>query len=597
MNDRAMETETFDVLIVGSGAGGLLAACRAADLGLSVLVIEKSAQYGGTSAVSGGGIWVPCNHHIAEAGGTDTREAARTYIEACTQGAASGARLDAYLDTAPEMLRYLEARTPVRYQSLSRYADYFQNQPGAMPGYRALDPLPFDGARLGAEFTRLRDPSPGTLIGGRVAVTSKEAHVLLAKERGFIKLALREFGRYWLNIGARLRSRRDTRLTLGNALVGGLRYALLERKVPLWLSTPMRELIEESGRIVGVVAEREGKPVRVLARRGVILAAGGFERNQALRERYLPQPTEAQWSATPPHNTGDAIVAGEQAGGALALMEHVWGAPTVRVEGEEKQRALFVERNLPGCVIVNGLGKRFVNEAAPYSEFVPAMYRDHAATGKSVPAWMVFDARFRKRYPCGPIMPASMMPDSRIPAAFRSLLHRADSLDALAAQIGVDAAGLRETVVRMNRYAASGVDEEFGKGGNVFDTYYGDPSVQPNPCLAPIGEGPFYAVRIDAGDIGTKGGLVTDENARVLRADGSAIAGLYAIGNTSASMMGASYPGAGSTLGPAMTFGYRAANTLADVVPAGAEASASVSSVSIARQGTEQGRELRGVTQ
>jgi 3-oxosteroid 1-dehydrogenase len=354
--------------------------------------------------------------------------------------------------------------------------------------------------------------------------------------------------------------------------------------VPLWLDTPMRELIEEDGRIVGVMTERGGKPLRVLARRGVILAAGGFERNQAMRERYLPQPTRAQWSATPPSNTGDAIVAGERAGGVLALMEHVWGAPTVCVEGEEKQRALFVERNLPGCVIVNGRGLRFVNEAAPYSEFVPAMYRDHARTGASVPAWIVFDARFRKRYPCGPIMPASMMPDSRIPAAFRALLHRADSLDALAAQIGVDAVGLRETVARMNRYAASGVDEEFGKGGNVFDTYYGDPTVQPNPCLAPIGEAPFYAVRIDAGDIGTKGGLLTDEHARVLRADGSAIAGLYAIGNTSASMMGASYPGAGSTLGPAMTFGYRAVDHLAAANAGNVKVSASVSHSSSERE-------------
>ncbi|WP_322047585.1 FAD-dependent oxidoreductase [Paraburkholderia sp. J67] len=564
MNEQPMQSETFDVVIVGSGAGGLLAACRAADQGLSVVVIEKSGEYGGTSAVSGGGIWVPCNHHIAEAGGQDTREAARTYLDACTEGASTPARLDAYLDTAPEMLRYLEARTPVRYQSLPRYADYFQDRPGALPGYRALDPLPFDGARLGKEFARLRAPSPGTLIGGRVAVTSKEAHTLLSKERGFMTLALREFGRYWFDIGARVRSRRDRRLTLGNALVGGLRYALLERKVPLWLDTPMRDLIEADGRIQGVVVERQdatgAQALRVFARRGVILAAGGFERSQALRERFLPQPTEAQWSATPPHNTGDAILAGERAGGTLALMEHVWGAPTLRVAGEEKQRALFVERNLPGCVIVNGLGQRFIDEAAPYSEFVYAMYRDHARTGACLPAWMIFDARFRKRYPCGPIMPASMMPDSRIPESFRSLLHRADSLDALAAEIGVSAEGLRDTIARMNRFAASGIDEEFGKGGNVFDTYYGDPAVKPNPCLAPIGEAPFYAVRIDAGDIGTKGGLVTDENARVLRADGSAIAGLYAIGNTSASVMGASYPGAGSTLGPAMTFGYRAAD-------------------------------------
>ncbi|OAJ55891.1 FAD-dependent oxidoreductase [Paraburkholderia ginsengiterrae] len=584
MSAQQTQTHVFDVVVVGSGAGGMLAACRAADRGLSAVVIEKSEVYGGTSAVSGGGIWIPCNHHIAELGVTDTREAARTYIDACTKGVTASGRIDAYLDVAPEMLRYVEANTPVRYEALPKYADYFQHLPGSMPGYRALDPLPVDGALLGDELARLRLPSPGTLVGGRVAVTSKEAHVMLSKAPGYIALALKQFGRYWFDWRGRMQSRRDRRLTLGNALAGGLRRALLDRDVPLWLNAPMRELLEADGRVTGVEVERNGQRVRVLAKRGVILAAGGFERNQAMRERYLPSPTQAQWSATPLNNTGDAIAAGMRLGARTALMEHVWGAPTVHVDREEKQRALFVERNLPGCVIVNGLGKRFVNEAAPYSEFVPAMYRDHAQTGACVPAWMVFDARFRHRYPCGPIMPAVMMPDSRIPVQFRSLLYKADTLDALAAQIGVDAQGLRDTVAKMNRYAASGVDEEFAKGGNVFDTYYGDPSVKPNPCLAPLDTGPFYAVRIDAGDIGTKGGLLTDAFARVLRADDSPIAGLYAIGNTSASMMGDSYPGAGSTLGPAMTFGYIAANHLADEASDAADtASASTS-------------ELRGVT-
>ncbi|OAJ53192.1 3-oxosteroid 1-dehydrogenase [Paraburkholderia ginsengiterrae] len=584
MSAQQTQTHVFDVVVVGAGAGGMLAACRAADRGLSAVVIEKSEVYGGTSAVSGGGIWIPCNHHIAELGVTDTREAARTYIDACTKGVTASGRIDAYLDVAPEMLRYVEANTPVRYEALPKYADYFQHLPGSMPGYRALDPLPVDGALLGDELARLRLPSPGTLVGGRVAVTSKEAHVMLSKAPGYIALALKQFGRYWFDWRGRMQSRRDRRLTLGNALAGGLRRALLDRDVPLWLNAPMRELLEADGRVTGVEVERNGQRVRVLAKRGVILAAGGFERNQAMRERYLPSPTQAQWSATPLNNTGDAIAAGMRLGARTALMEHVWGAPTVHVDREEKQRALFVERNLPGCVIVNGLGKRFVNEAAPYSEFVPAMYRDHAQTGACVPAWMVFDARFRHRYPCGPIMPAVMMPDSRIPVQFRSLLYKADTLDALAAQIGVDAQGLRDTVAKMNRYAASGVDEEFAKGGNVFDTYYGDPSVKPNPCLAPLDTGPFYAVRIDAGDIGTKGGLLTDAFARVLRADDSPIAGLYAIGNTSASMMGDSYPGAGSTLGPAMTFGYIAANHLADEASDAADtASASTS-------------ELRGVT-
>ncbi|MFM0605352.1 FAD-dependent oxidoreductase [Paraburkholderia sediminicola] len=590
MSEQQTQTHVFDVVVVGSGAGGMLAACRAADRGLSVIVLEKSDVYGGTSAVSGGGIWIPCNHHIAEMGATDTREAARTYIDACTKGVTAGDRIDAYLDIAPEMLRYVEANTPVRYEALPKYADYFQNLPGSMPGYRALDPLPVDGASLGEEFARLRLPSPGTLIGGRVAVTSKEAHMLLSKAPGYIGLALKQFGRYWLDIRARSRSRRDRRLTLGNALAGGLRRALLDRDIPLWLNAPMCELLEADGRVTGVVVDRDGKNVRVLAKCGVILAAGGFERNQAMRERYLPHPTQAQWSATPPNNTGDAIAVGLKLGAQIALMEHVWGAPTVHVDHEEKQRALFVERNLPGCVVVNGLGKRFVNEAAPYSEFVPAMYRDHAKTGACVPAWMVFDAQFRRKYPCGPIMPGAMMPDARIPAAFRSLLYKADSLDALAAQIGIDVQGLRDTVVKMNRYAVTGIDEEFAKGGNAFDTYYGDPSVKPNPCLAPIGTGPFYAVRIDAGDIGTKGGLLTDARARVLHADGTPIAGLYAIGNTSASMMGASYPGAGSTLGPAMTFGYIAANHLAD---ADDDHNGEVSTSGTARAASS---ELRGVT-
>ncbi|MFM0284346.1 FAD-dependent oxidoreductase [Paraburkholderia sediminicola] len=590
MSEQQTQTHVFDVVVVGSGAGGMLAACRAADRGLSVVVLEKSDVYGGTSAVSGGGIWIPCNHHIAELGVTDTREAARTYIDACTQGMTATDRIDAYLDTAPEMLRYVEAKTPVRYESLPKYADYFQDLPGSMPGYRALDPLPVDGASLGEEFARLRLPSPGTLIGGRVAVTSKEAHMLLSKAPGYIGLALKQFGRYWFDLRARSRSRRDRRLTLGNALAGGLRRAMLDRDIPLWLNAPMTELLEADGRVTGVVVDRGREKVRVLAKRGVILAAGGFERNQAMRERYLPQPTQAQWSATPPNNTGDAIAVGLKLGAQIALMEHVWGAPTVHVDHEEKQRALFVERNLPGCVLVNGLGKRFVNEAAPYSEFVPAMYRDHAQTGACVPAWMVFDAQFRQKYPCGPIMPGAMMPDTRIPAAFRSLLYKADSLDALAAKIGVDAQGLRDTVAKMNRYAATGIDEEFAKGGNAFDTYYGDPSVKPNPCLAPIETGPFYAVRIDAGDIGTKGGLLTDARARVLHTDGTPIAGLYAIGNTSASMMGASYPGAGSTLGPAMTFGYIAANHLAD---GGDDRDGEGSTSATARAASS---ELRGVT-
>jgi 3-oxosteroid 1-dehydrogenase len=252
-------------------------------------------------------------------------------------------------------------------------------------------------------------------------------------------------------------------------------------------------------------------------------------------------------------------------GAATALMDWAWWAPTIAVPGEDKPRGIFAERAFPGAIVVNGLGQRFVNEAAPYLEFVDAMHQDNQKTGgKSVPAWVIFDAHFRFNYAMGPLMPGQIMPDSRLRKEWLNNLYwKADTLVGLARQIGVDSAGLEATINKVNGYAESGVDLDFARGGNVFDRYYGDCNIKPNPCLAPLRKGPYYAMRLDAGDIGTKGGLLTNEHAQVVRDDGSTIAGLYAIGNCSASVMGTSYPGAGGTLGPAMTFGYVAANHLA----------------------------------
>ncbi|MNP02714.1 3-oxosteroid 1-dehydrogenase [compost metagenome] len=391
-------------------------------------------------------------------------------------------------------------------------------------------------------------------------MTMKEARVLLCRGPGWFGLSLRILWRYWSDLGGRLRSRRDRFLTLGNALIAALRSSLQDRGVPLWLEAPLQSLIEVDGRVTGVVLQHQGRTLRVKARRGVVIAAGGFERNQAMRSQHHPQPSQAQWSATPPFNSGDGIRAGQELGAATALMEHSWWAPTTYVQGEEKQRALFVERTLPGCVMVDSAGQRFVNEAAPYTDIVYAMYAHNAkGQGTSVPCWMVFDAEFRRKYPCGALLPGYAQPDSRVPEHLRSYYQKADSIEALAAKIGVDGPGLARTLERFNRNAALGQDPDFHKGESLFDRYYGDPHVQPNPCLAPLLKAPFYAVQVDAGDIGTKGGLLTDVHARVLREDGEPIAGLYAIGNSAASMMGATYPGAGSTIGPAMTFGFLAA--------------------------------------
>ena len=550
----------FDVVVVGSGAGALLTAIRAADQGLSALVVEKTGFVGGTSAVSGGGIWIPDNHDMTTHGLRDSIDEAFRYARACAAGLASDERVLAYVETARHMARYLE-RIGVPFLAMPHYADYYPHIEHALPGGRTMDPADFDAARLGLEgLALLRNANPGQLILGRIGINAFEARTLVAREPGAAGLVLRTLLRYWLDLPWRFKTRRDRRLTGGQALVGGLLTALRQRKVPIWLESPMRSLQVEQGRAVGVVVERGGQAVSVRANAGVMLAAGGFERNQQMREQYLPRPTDQAWTATPVGcNTGDAIRAGARAGGVLHLMGHTWGVPTLNVPGEEKFRGVFVERSMPGCMVVNARGERFVDESCPYPEFQQAIFADHARTGATVPAWIVFDADFRHKYPMGPMLPAGAMPDRKLPKEWLGTLYWRDTtLEGLAHQIGVDAAGLAASAQRMCEFARTGRDLDFDRGGNVFDRYYGDRGVSPNPNLAPIARGPFYALRIYPGDIGTKGGLLTDRDARVLDAAGRPIGGLYCVGNNAASVMGPAYPGAGSTLGPALTFAYRA---------------------------------------
>jgi len=563
MKDSTSWDHEYDVVVIGSGAGGMTAALCAQAAGLSAAVLEKTDRYGGTSAVSGGGIWIPCNDQMAAAGVPDSYDEALRYMKHLTRGEVPQSRLEAYIKAAPEMVRHLE-REGVRFRSVAKYPDYFPDQPGGKPGARTMEPAEFDASKLGAEFERQREPYKGTLVMGRIAMDQVQAHTLFGRAPGWIGLTIRLLWNYFTDFSWRKRTWRDRRQVLGQALVAQLRYALLQKNVPLMLETPLESLVESNGRVTGVVAKQGGRTIRIGARRGVVMASGGFESNPQMREQYLPKPTRVEWTATPGMNTGDGIRAGLKLGAGLQFMNLVWGTPTVVVPGAAAAPALFVERSLPGCVIVNKKGRRFVNEAAPYTEVVHAIYEDNAKTGGTIPCWMVFDARFRKNYPAGPMLPGSIAPDSKLPRDWQgTVYYKADSLAALAAQIGVDAAALADTVARMNTYAGTGVDPEFGKGNNVFDRYYADPRVQPNPCLAPIVAAPYYAMPLVPGEIGTKGGLVTDERARVLREGGSVIEGLYAVGNTSDAVMGPTYAGAGSTLGPAMTFAYIAARDIA----------------------------------
>ncbi|WP_420076799.1 FAD-dependent oxidoreductase [Streptomyces sp. JL3001] len=346
-------------------------------------------------------------------------------------------------------------------------------------------------------------------------------------------------------------------LTMGQSLAAGLRLGLRSAGVPVWLGTPLSDLHVEDGAVTGAVVTRDGGPGLVRARRGVIVGSGGFEHNAAMRAQYQRQPIGTDWTVGAKENTGDGIRAGHRLGAALGLMDDAWWGPAIPVPGQPY--FCLAERTLPGGLLVNAAGARFVNEAAPYSDVVHTMYDVHD-TSPAIPSWLIVDQHYRNRY-----LFKDVLPTLPFPAAWydSGAAHKAWTLDALAASIGVPATALRTTVDRFNSQALKGKDPDFHRGDSAYDHYYTDPSVLPNSCLAPLWLPPYHAFRIVPGDLGTKGGLLTDARARVLREDGSVIRGLYAAGNASAAVMGHSYAGAGSTIGPAMTFGYVAAKDIA----------------------------------
>jgi 3-oxosteroid 1-dehydrogenase len=553
--------QTVDLLIVGSGAGAMMAALAAYDRGGDPLLIEKTDQYGGSSAMSGGSLWVPNNHLMEGTGIDDSPEEAMQYLREITRGEVPEDKLQAYVETSPEMVKYSCDHTQLQLEAQPEYADYYSNVPGAKAGARALEAARFDGRLLGnEEFLRMRPEHIQCLIMKRMSMTAREARVMFCRSPGWMRLTFKLMIQYYLDVRGRTLGRRDRSCTMGNGLVGALRRSLMDRGIPLWLETPARRLIVENGRVVGAEVDKQGRSMRIRATRGVILAAGGFEGSQAMREKYLPNPTRAEWTVANPNNTGDAINMGLELGAGIEFMDDAWWGPTTCVPGEEHARMLVIEKSLPGSIIVNKRGERIVNEAAPYIDIVKTMYAKDTPEAPSVPAYMVFDASYRKSYPFGPFLQSSQQPDSMISKKLLgSYLKKADTLDNLARQLGIDAEGLKATAAKIGDYASTGSDLDFNRGETIFDRYYGDENVKPNPCLGPLEAAPFYGIEVFAGELGTKGGLKTDARARVLKESGEVIPGLYAIGNCSSPVMGPTYAGAGATLGPAMTFGYIAA--------------------------------------
>jgi 3-oxosteroid 1-dehydrogenase len=549
-----------DVLVVGSGAGGMLAGLVAADNRAEVLIVEKERQWGGTSATSGAGIWIPASDQAAAAGFHDDVDEAFRYVRALSADNVPDEQIRAFVENAAPMLRWVTANTDIEYQAFP-YPDYHAENPGGSPtGFRTHMPLPIDGRALGSDVETLRYASPAASLFGYLNWHFDETYILLFRQKGWWWHLAKSLVRYWFDWPFRFRSGKDRRLTLGNALAGGLRLALNRRNVPLWLGSPMRDLIEQDGRVVGAIVSHEGKDLRIRARKGVVLAAGGFDKNQAMRDEFAPNYRQAHLSGGTSGNTGDAIRAAAKHGAALRNMHSAWAAPVFYVPGEDRGRLCTIERALPGCIMVNQQGRRYLNEAASYHIVGQQMAAANVRGEGTDPSWMVFDHTFRHKYPMGPLLP--LVPDWAQNGMVKLALKRSGSLAGLAREIGADPATLEATVARFNGYAIKGEDPDFHRGEAAYDKMYGDPRNGPNPSLAPILKAPFYAFAIHPGDIGTNGGLVTDARARVLDENGKPIAGLYAIGNNAASAMGESYPGAGVTIGPAMTFGYIAARDM-----------------------------------
>ena len=561
-SSAAGSDHTVDVLVVGSGAGAMVSAITAHDGGASVLIIEKDNQYGGNSARSGGGMWIPGNHLMKADGIEDSPETVLTYMKAVIRETigdrveAEEVRLKTYIKKAPEMFKYICDNAGLNAQRVSGYPDYHPFKPG-WSKERLVESKMFNARQLGDDYLTLHKPPFGHLMMG-IMVSIKEGHDLLIRAPGWIMILLKRIIKYYLDIPWRFKSKRSRDLCLGLALIGTLRLALKKRKVPLWLSTPAREFIRENGRIVGVVAERDGKKIRIRANKGVIMASGGLEGSTPLRQKYLPTPTDANWTAGSPANTGDAIAMGQAIGAKLDYMNLACWMPVDLIPGKVGGHTIITERSIAGSMIVNKLGDRFMNEALPYINAVEGIYANQKITGKAVPCYMIFDATFRARYPMGPVIPGS--PDITIPKGY---LEVANTLEELAQKLGIeDAAKLKQSAAKLTDYARTGVDTDFHRGENDYDRYWNDGHYKPNVCLGPIEKPPFYGLKVYPGDLGTSGGLKTDEYSRVLTEAGEVIPGLYATGNCSAGIIAGTYPGPGCTLGPTMTYGYIAARHL-----------------------------------
>lgn len=541
---------TVDLVAVGSGGGGMVAALAGASAGADVLVLEKQDRVGGSTCMSGGIMWIPDNPLMREAGIPDSYEDAMAHFEAVVGDVgpcSSRERRHAFLTAGPEMVSFLRD-LGLRLVPCPGYSDYYSHLEGGHDVGRGIEPVPWDGRKLGDWLPRLQ---PGLAQTLGMAVMTNEARSLSNYNR-----SLRAFGvttRVVLRTLA-AKARRAALLTNGASLIGQLLRIALDRGVQVWTGAPVEDLVVEDGRVVGVRTVRDRQPVHVRARQGVLISAGGFAHNREMRLRHGgDQPNEGKWSMSNPGDTGEAIAAAMRLGAQTALMDEAWWMPSPRT-GRFGQSTLDQARQRPRTIFVDADGRRFCNESNSYMEVGKAMY-ERDKTSRAVPCWLIFDDRYRKRYAHVRShpgwFPKQMFESGR--------LKKAATLRELAEQCGIDPDGLAETVDHFNEHARRGVDPEFGRGASAYNRALGDPHRKVHPCLGPIDEAPYYACEVLPGDIGTCGGLLTDEHARVLGPGDRPIPGLYATGNSTATVMGRHYLGPGASIANTMVFGYLAA--------------------------------------
>ncbi len=539
---------TVDLLIIGSGTG-MAAGLAAAEQGASVLIVEKTATVGGSTARSGGAFWIPNNPVLKSSGATDSPERATNYVDAVVAGTSSKERWQAFLDNGAATVEMLQRTTPMKFMWDEEYSDYHPEEAGGSAAGRSCECKPFDANTLGDERGRLRG---GTMESSLpMAITGKDYRWLNLISKVPVKGLITAVSSLAQGLGGRA-LKRDY-VAGGQALAAGLYAGVLKAGIPVWTDTSLIRLITEDGRVTGAVLQQDGNEVTVTARQGVVLAAGGFDHDMAMRHKHQSESLEA-WSFGAEGNTGDAIKAATEVGAGTALMDQSWWFPAVAPLPGRAPSVMLAERSLPGSFIVDGSGSRFVNEAQDYMSFGQRVL-ERERQGNPVGAmWMVFDQEYRNSY----ILAGSLFPRMPLPEKWytEGIAAQAENLTDLARKIGVPEETFTATAARFNELAGAGVDQDFHRGSSAYDRYYGDPTVRPNPNLRPLSGKVYYAVKVVLSDLGTCGGLTADERGRVLAEDGTAVDGLYAIGNTAANVFGKSYPGAGATIGQGLVYGY-----------------------------------------